>query len=354
MLTLNIFALFCDCWWLPWLLPLLLSLFSLWMLRRHWQEKYSDLEGVAHGLRMTIDGLQSDLIACGKSKSKLKADLALSEGRYRELERAMDLQNENDAKANVGIGFVGGASDDDESDKDDDDIGNNSNTGIGSLYSASTGAAGVSSFIGNDSGHNSGGEPSKIDVDKYAKITDNNLQIIEGIGPKMESVLNENGISSLTVLASKSHAELRAILDKYDDKYRIIDPSGWSAQAKLARDRDFDGLIAYQKTDGSESKIEKLFVKLGIVKSYALDDLKAIEGIGPKIEVLLNDAGINTWRKLAGTSVEHLNSIISKAGPRFQLADPTTWPQQAEYAADGEWDALEEYQDFLDGGRDPS
>jgi len=36
------------------------------------------------------------------------------------------------------------------------------------------------------------------------------------------------------------------------------------------------------------------------------------------------------------------------------LADPTTWPKQAEYAADGEWDALEEYQDFLDGGRSPT
>ena len=75
----------------------------------------------------------------------------------------------------------------------------------------------------------------------------------------MESVLKENGISSLTVLAGKSHGELKNILDKYGDRYRIIDPSDWSHQATLASNRDFDGLIAHQKADGSDSKIEKLF-----------------------------------------------------------------------------------------------
>ncbi len=260
MLSQNIFTLFCDCWWLPWLLPLLLSLLSLWMLRRHWQQKYSDLEDVALGLRKTIAGLESDLLACGKSKVKLKGDLALSEGRYRELERAMKDQNEKEAKTNEGIGFVSGDSVEDESDDEDDDNGNGSNTGIGSLGFAGMGAAGISSLTGKDSGNNSGGERIKNDVNKYAKITDNNLQIIEGIGPKMESVLKENGISSLTVLAGKSHGELKNILDKYGDRYRIIDPSDWSHQATLASNRDFDGLIAHQKADGSDSKIEKLFV----------------------------------------------------------------------------------------------
>ncbi|MBT8231100.1 MAG: hypothetical protein HKO66_02815 [Saprospiraceae bacterium] len=170
----------------------------------------------------------------------------------------------------------------------------------------------------------------------------------------MESVLKENGISTLAMLSRNSESDLRAILDGYGDKYKIIDPSNWAEQAALAADRNFDGLIATQKSDGSESKAEKLFIKLGILKGYKQDDLKAIEGIGPKIEGLLHDAGINTWRALSQTSVERLNGILEAAGPRYQLADPGSWPKQAEYAANADWDGLEKYQNYLDGGRNPN
>jgi len=336
MLTLNIFTLFCDYWWLPWLLPLLLSLLSLWLLRKHWQQKYADLEGVAQGLRKDIAGLESDLADCGKEKTKLKGDLAICEGRYRELEQSIKLQREKDL-SNAGNIITGSAE-----------------AGLTATSSLTSSDSDDSDEGAVDSSVNDMTNASNQFVDKYEKIKDDNLQILEGIGPKMESILKENGISDLTTLAGKSHAELKAVLDKYGDKYKIIDPSDWTAQAKLASDRDFDGLVAYQKADGSAAKAEKLFVKLGIIKSYKLDDLKAVEGIGPKIELLLNEAGINTWRGLAETSVEKLNSILAAAGARYKLADPTTWPKQAEYAADGEWDALEAYQDFLDGGRTPS
>jgi len=82
------------------------------------------------------------------------------------------------------------------------------------------------------------------------------------------------------------------------------------------------------------------------------DDLKVVEGIGPKIERLLNDAGIRTFAELARTSVERLREILREAGPRFRLADPTTWPRQAGMAAEERWDELKDYQDALQGGRE--
>jgi large subunit ribosomal protein L21 len=33
------------------------------------------------------------------------------------------------------------------------------------------------------------------------------------------------------------------------------------------------------------------------------------------------------------------------------LADPGTWPEQAELAADGNWDALKKLQDALNAGK---
>lgn len=81
------------------------------------------------------------------------------------------------------------------------------------------------------------------------------------------------------------------------------------------------------------------------------DDLKKVEGIGPKIAELFNNAGIVTFADLAATSVEKLNEILEEAGPRYTIHNPTTWPQQAQLASEGKWDELSDLQEKLDGGR---
>jgi predicted flap endonuclease-1-like 5' DNA nuclease len=80
------------------------------------------------------------------------------------------------------------------------------------------------------------------------------------------------------------------------------------------------------------------------------DDLQRIEGIGPKISGLLKADGIMTFAKLAITPTSTISAILEKAGPRYKLANPETWPEQAALAAKGEWAALEKLQDELDGG----
>lgn len=93
-------------------------------------------------------------------------------------------------------------------------------------------------------------------------------------------------------------------------------------------------------------------VATGESEDAAPDDLKIVEGIGPKIEGLLNAEGIRTWARLAGTEVGVLQAILDKAGPRYRIHDPGTWPRQAALAAAGSWDELEELQDRLKGGRE--
>lgn len=79
------------------------------------------------------------------------------------------------------------------------------------------------------------------------------------------------------------------------------------------------------------------------------DDLKRIEGIGPKISGLLQDAGISSFAQLAETSAERLNQLLDDAN--IHIADPTTWPDQAKLAAAEKWDELEQLQESLKGGR---
>jgi predicted flap endonuclease-1-like 5' DNA nuclease len=87
-------------------------------------------------------------------------------------------------------------------------------------------------------------------------------------------------------------------------------------------------------------------------KSVKQDDLKIVEGIGPKIEELFNTSGILTWKALSETSVDRLREILDKAGERFQIHDPGTWPRQAKMAYEGKWQELKDWQDSLDGGKE--
>ncbi|MBK6998048.1 MAG: hypothetical protein IPH31_25365 [Lewinellaceae bacterium] len=57
---------------------------------------------------------------------------------------------------------------------------------------------------------------------------------------------------------------------------------------------------------------------------------------------------------MAAATEERLKEILDAAGPRYQIHDPSTWPAQAKFAADGKWDELNEYQEMLIGGRDKS
>ena len=84
----------------------------------------------------------------------------------------------------------------------------------------------------------------------------------------------------------------------------------------------------------------------------AKDDLKKIEGIGPKIASMLNDAGFNTFADLAAANPEKVSEILVEAGGnRYKAFDPATWPQQATLAAAGKWEELQKLQDELKGGR---
>ncbi|MFS4415916.1 50S ribosomal protein L21 [Maribacter sp. 2307ULW6-5] len=78
------------------------------------------------------------------------------------------------------------------------------------------------------------------------------------------------------------------------------------------------------------------------------DDLKKIEGIGPKIAKTLTDAGIATFEALAKTTPEKISEIIAEVRGNH-VTD--TWPKQAQMAADGKWDELKKWQDELDGGK---
>jgi len=82
------------------------------------------------------------------------------------------------------------------------------------------------------------------------------------------------------------------------------------------------------------------------------DDLKLIEGIGPKIEEVLNKANIFTFTDLQKSDRDTLKSLLNDAGSQYRMHEPETWPTQAKIANKREWNKLKEYQEHLTGGRE--
>ena len=86
-------------------------------------------------------------------------------------------------------------------------------------------------------------------------------------------------------------------------------------------------------------------------KGLGTDDLKVVEGIGPKCEEALKAGGIGSWADLAASTPDKIREILAEAEGNFAAQVPDTWPEQASMAVAGDWEKLEKWQDELDGGK---
>jgi predicted flap endonuclease-1-like 5' DNA nuclease len=132
--------------------------------------------------------------------------------------------------------------------------------------------------------------------------------------------------------------------------------SNWEQRCYELESRHSSLIRRFQDLDLNNQKMEKTIATLNneilLQRRRANpDDLKRIEGIGPKIEELLNEGGIYKFDQLANTSIDRIRAILDNAGSRFRIHDPQSWAAQAEMADKGEWTKLKEYQDYLIGGK---
>jgi len=66
------------------------------------------------------------------------------------------------------------------------------------------------------------------------KIKQDDLTIVEGIGPKISELFNENGIITWRDLAEATVPKLQDILNSKGQRYKVHDPSSWPMQSKMA------------------------------------------------------------------------------------------------------------------------
>lgn len=129
-------------------------------------------------------------------------------------------------------------------------------------------------------------------------------------------------------------------LDKYGVKYNDDKRNGLIGKVRRKK-----------KNEGEAVPAVAVKAKAGGKQPHQPDNLKRIEGIGPKIAEVLKASGITTFAKLATMKADEIKDVLMSAGDRFSFQDPTTWPAQADMAAKGDWDRLKKWQEELKGGR---
>ena len=86
---------------------------------------------------------------------------------------------------------------------------------------------------------------------------------------------------------------------------------------------------ATKKVVAKKPVAKKVVRKATKVVTVIADDLKKVNGIGPKMEIILNAKGIKTYKQLAATKITVLREILTEAGPRYRMLDPKTWAKQS-------------------------
>ncbi len=130
-------------------------------------------------------------------------------------------------------------------------------------------------------------------------------------------------------LLQDKNAKLQADLDACNDKVSAL------SVAPVVAAIPFDAAAA----------------KAAMGKTIKEDDLKVVEGIGPKIEGMFQDAGISTWKALSDTAVAKCQEILNGGGERYKVHDPASWPMQAKMCYEGKWAELAKWQDEHDHGK---
>lgn len=142
--------------------------------------------------------------------------------------------------------------------------------------------------------------------------------------------------AELKALEDKN-AKLRADLDACNKKLTAAPPpkATTPASSLAATAIPFDAAAA----------------KAAFGKRIKQDDLKIVEGIGPKIEGLFHNFDIKTWKALSEASVDKCQEVLNSGGERYRIHDPASWPMQAKMAYEGKWKELVKWQDEHKAGK---
>jgi small subunit ribosomal protein S2 len=111
---------------------------------------------------------------------------------------------------------------------------------------------------------------------------------------------------------------------------------GWIYQQSKKQSKEVEKKAESRETESSKREVRE-------------DDLTRIEGIGPKVDKILKRAGIKSFDDLSSADPAEVKSVLNEAG--LQMMSPEGWVEQAQLAAEEDWEGLQKLQGEMKGSR---
>jgi large subunit ribosomal protein L27 len=160
------------------------------------------------------------------------------------------------------------------------------------------------------------------------------------------------GAAAAVSAATVSSAELVEL------ELKIAEQQHWISELRVrlwnseARNRDLQAVVDSHVVAAAPPDPDVAEAARVLGMSVRVNDLTVIEGIGPAIAHLCINRGITTWWSLANADLALLRSMLAEAGPKYQVHDPASWPQQARLLANGQWEKFQRLAEALRDGND--
>lgn len=159
-----------------------------------------------------------------------------------------------------------------------------------------------------------------------AVVDEDDLTRINGVDAAIQDALRSSGIGTYRALSMASPDAVDGALDRADIS-EISARDTWSRQAARLADGDERGFAALTATLADEAEAARI--------AESMVDLTRVEGVGPKINVVLHRAGIDSFEALAAATGDELDAALEAGGVRF-APSKETWAEQAQLLADGD------------------
>jgi small subunit ribosomal protein S2 len=184
-------------------------------------------------------------------------------------------------------------------------------------------------------------EAQKLNIPVFAMVdTNSDPRPIDYIIPA-----NDDASKSIEIIMKQvTDAIAEGLTERKSEKAADAEEKTARAEAPASAVKEVEAAGAESAAAEAPPKAEKQVI------DAPADDLTKIEGIGPKAAEALTEAGLATYAALAAADPEKIKDLLTESSSHLAHLDPGSWPKQAKMAADGEWDALNAWQEEVKGG----
>ena len=179
-----------------------------------------------------------------------------------------------------------------------------------------------------------GYDPKMIEKAKKMVAKNPLAKKADNVATKLKKEVEEN---PLVKKAEKMTAKLKKQISETieDVKEKVEDYTEGAPKKKKTTKKSVAKKATAKKPVAKKPTLKKVVEKkpetktAPIKKATTKDDIKEIKGIGPKMETVLNAAGITSFEELAKTTIKGLEKILTDAGMNPKMYDISTWANQA-------------------------